>query len=396
VDAPPAHEIIGGAHHYVGIATAFVYRMSSEAWESRPPMAEGRWYPSCIALPFGDVFVISGHGGPGPGHHENTRFEIYRSQTNTWTPAAETRPPIHDRGLPQVYYPRLHLMPNGKLFCSSAWTTKDGKRTRMVDPHSGALTTLSHVPEGRHCDHVYTGANFSSALLPLEPPHYHTRIFVCGGKYPRIFDMQAPGRGWQVAGGEDAGRRPYDKRAYANAVLLPDGSVLIINGCQSERGYPLMGGGTDKEAVLFAERYIPDAPYFPPAQRDTWERLSPSQDGIARVYHSVALLLPDGRVWVAGSNHDSGRNRAGDSVDHHGTDARELAMEYYSPPRPPEPAIPSGLQGLPDNREAERGLRHGHRCRDRRPDLGERQRRDLRRSVVHRKQRPLGLGLAGG
>jgi len=294
-------------------------------------MADGRWYPSCVALPFNRVFAISGHGGAGSGYHENTRFEIYDASADFWTPPRETFPPIEDHGIAQIYYPRLHLLPDGNLFCSSAWqTSKDGKRTRLLDPNTGTVVALSKIPEGRHCDHVYKGANFSSALLPLEPPFYNARILICGGQYPRLFDMQTPGKGWAVAGGEVAGKRPYGKRAYATAVLLPDGSVLVVNGCRSERGYPLSGGGHDSEAVLFAERYVPDAPYWPPHQRDTWEQLSSST--IPRVYHSVALLLPDGRVWIAGSNHDSGRNRGGNSIDQPGTDARELRMELYSPP----------------------------------------------------------------
>jgi hypothetical protein len=394
VDAPAAHQVIGGAHHFVGIATAFTYRQASGTWASCPPMAEGRWYPSCVALPFGDVFVISGHGGPGAGHHENTQFELYRSPISTWSPPRQTNPPINDHGIVQIYFPRLHLMPNGKLFCSSAWDSRDGKRTRMVDPYTGTLTTLSHIPEGRHCDHVYKGANFSSALLPLEPPHYNTRIFICGGKFPRIFDMQSPGRGWQLAGGETEGRRPYDKRAYGNAVLLPDGSVLVINGCQSERGYPLSGGGTDRDAVLFAERYIPDAPYWPPNLRNTWERLSASPDAIARVYHSVALLLPDGRVWIAGSNHDSGRNRSGNSVDHPGTDARELRMEYYSPPYMDSQAARPIIASAP----AEMG--YGQPFRIASPDAARVERVSLLRagSVTHSfdfDQRYVGLAIEG-
>jgi hypothetical protein len=59
----------------------------------------------------------------------------------------------------------------------------------MLDPESGELVVLSKIPEGRHSDHVYTGANFSSVLLPLEPPHHPARVLVCGGQYPRLFDM---------------------------------------------------------------------------------------------------------------------------------------------------------------------------------------------------------------
>jgi hypothetical protein len=42
---------------------------------------------------------------------------------------------------------------------------------------------------------------------------------------------------------------------------------------------------------------------------------------IARVYHSTALLLPDGRVWVAGSN-------PGGAF----TYPKEFRVEFYTPP----------------------------------------------------------------
>lgn len=48
---------------------------------------------------------------------------------------------------------------------------------------------------------------------------------------------------------------------------------------------------------------------------------------VPRVYHAVALLLPDGRVWTAGSNHDSDL----------GLDARELRIEIFEPPYFNEP-----------------------------------------------------------
>ena len=65
--------------------------------------------------------------------------------------------------------------------------------------------------------------------------------------------------------------------------------VLIVGGSTSEEP------GRDKDGVLEAELYDPIT--------NTWETRSSA--AVPRVYHSVALLLPDGRVWVAGSNHDS-------------------------------------------------------------------------------------------
>jgi len=108
--------------------------------------------------------------------------------------------------------------------------------------------------------------------------------------------------------------------------------VLVVGGTTD---------GKDARAILHAEQYDPEA--------DRWSTLAAAS--VPRVYHSVALLLPDGRVWVAGSNHNGDRNRRGDR----GTarDRRELRIEIFSPPylfagpRPlllaaPEETLPGG------------------------------------------------------
>jgi hypothetical protein len=105
---------------------------------------------------------------------------------------------------------------------------------------------------------------------------------------------------------------------------LPDATVLFVGGATSER-LPIFGGGADSSAVHYPERYDPAT--------GTWQDMAASPGRIARVYHSVALLLPDGRVWVAGSNHDSDRNHGGVRKDDPNKgDARELRVEAYSPP----------------------------------------------------------------
>ena len=61
--------------------------------------------------------------------------------------------------------------------------------------------------------------------------------------------------------------------------------------------------------VYFPEMFDPET--------ETWQSNLPSAS-IPRVYHSVALLLPDGRVWTAGGNTRIGKYRA--------------ETEFYSPP----------------------------------------------------------------
>jgi hypothetical protein len=73
--------------------------------------------------------------------------------------------------------------------------------------------------------------------------------------------------------------------------LLPDGTVLWLNGnMQGAQGFEL------------ATNPAYDALLYDPSQTlgNRWTQLSSTT--IARLYHSVAVLMPDGTVLIAGSN----------------------------------------------------------------------------------------------
>lgn len=75
------------------------------------------------------------------------------------------------------------------------------------------------------------------------------------------------------------------QRAFANSVVLPDGTVLIMGG------------------QVYANPFSDDTSQFVPELFDpatnTFKQLAPA--AIPRNYHSTALLLPDGRVINGGS-----------------------------------------------------------------------------------------------
>jgi hypothetical protein len=80
-------------------------------------------------------------------------------------------------------------------------------------------------------------------------------------------------------------------RGMVEGTLLPDGKVLWLNGGnRGAQGFGLMSNPT-QQALLYD-------PAQPLGQR--WETLATS--GIPRLYHSVALLMQDASVMVAGSN----------------------------------------------------------------------------------------------
>ena len=102
-------------------------------------------------------------------------------------------------------------------------------------------------------------------------------------------------------------------RAYHNLTLLPDGTVLASGGSSRSDGVDL------SRSVLPAEIWNPDT--------ETWTTVDSLQNG--RQYHSTALLLPDGRVLMAGGGAVGG-----------GTDVEN--GEIYSPPylfKGPRPQI---------------------------------------------------------
>jgi galactose oxidase len=78
------------------------------------------------------------------------------------------------------------------------------------------------------------------------------------------------------------------KRIFANAVTLPNGETLVVGG--QVRGEPFWEYDWHREPEIFS----PNAP-----NGQKWRNGAPHST--PRVYHSIALLLPDATVLVGGS-----------------------------------------------------------------------------------------------
>ncbi len=129
----------------------------------------------------------------------------------------------------------------------------------------------------------------SSVLLPLTPANnYDPRVIIFGGGQPtgnattEIIDLGAGSPSWVY--GPDMSQA----RVEMDAVLLPTGKVLA-----------LAGSATDEQAStasLNADLYDPATNRFSSAGANAYPRM----------YHTVALLMPDATVWLAGSNPSTG------------------------------------------------------------------------------------------
>jgi hypothetical protein len=260
--------IFGGTVTYdpfVGAKNAGTYDPDSGTFANLASMAHGRWYPTGTVLPDGRVMVFS---GLDENSKTNTQVEIFTEGSGWGAPvAAGWTPPS---------YPRMHVLPNGKVFYSGSSPT-----SRLFDPSSMTWTSVAVT------NYAGTRTYGSSVLLPLNPAdNYKPRVIIMGGGSPgtpatatsEIIDLSAGSPKWEL------GPSMSQPRIDMNATLLPNGKILATAGSTLDEDKP--------SASLNADLYDPATNKFSSA----------GANAVPRLYHSEALLLPDATVLVAGGN----------------------------------------------------------------------------------------------
>lgn len=263
--------IIGGSSAVAppyGDYRASIFDPATEKFNQVESMVDGRWYATVTNLGDGTFMAFSGlESDEGVGSVVNRTVEFYKIGSGWSAPyTAPWAPPL---------YPRLHLLPNGNVFCSGE------QRVSTLFTPSTQAWTLNYATT------VYARnrKGGSSVLLPLSPATgYIPKVMIMGGDIPNatataeIIDLSAPTPAWRSV-------TPMSlPRTRMNAVILPSGNILALGGSALDED------GTT--ASLAADLFDPAT--------ETW-----TSAGVAtypRLYHSCALLMPDGTVEVVGSN----------------------------------------------------------------------------------------------
>ena len=186
----------------------------------------------------------------------------------------------------------MHLLPNSGA--ANHIFTVAGNQTIIWDYTKNAL--VATLPDTPLQPRTFP-SSATSVLLPLVAPNYTPEILMCGGSSGNIpnpvalndcytISPLAASPQWQATD-----NLPNGPQTMSDGVLLPDGTVLIINGARIGCG----GGYMADEPAL--EPLI----YNPAASAGKRFTTMPATK-IPRLYHSVAILLPTGEVLVAGSN----------------------------------------------------------------------------------------------
>lgn len=306
----------GGTSHYnpfMGRNDATVFDPQTQQWAFVEPMAHGRWYPTLTNLGDGRVLTTTGLNEEGNGH--NQALEIYSGTTNTWE-VKNFAPGFP--GLP--LYAHLFLMQDGRIFFSGG---------RMDDPLQVEPCifnlTQNPVPTQPIPDLLDPVLRNQSASVLL-PPAQDQKVMIMGGgpvgkedqtdatDKVSIVDLKAANPVYEAAA------PMLLPRLHLNAVLLPDRTVFVTGGSLKQEDSPL--------ARLQPEIYDPAT--------DSWSLMAEAT--VPRLYHSTALLLPDGRVVAAGGNPEGGGQVAWEPPD----PEEEMRLEIFNPPylfKGPRPTI---------------------------------------------------------
>jgi hypothetical protein len=283
----------------------------------------GRWYPTLVTLPGGTVLAAGGHPAESDTRHWNDTPEIYDPLTGHWRLLG----PLGGGDL--VQYPRAHLLPDGRVFFATP--LDEANRAIAYTTQSGDFDHIgSPLPDGYLARDIVNAASYASVLLPLTlASDYRARVLLVGGRTPLEIDLDANDPDWAPTPPRALTHpSPSPTRLNCNATLLADGTVLVTGGVAKAK--------SDADAVLHAELYD--------AQSRTWSVFGPASR--PRNYHSVALLMPDGAVWVAGSNRNC--DPSSNEIDTH-----EKVIEIFRPPYwfAERPTVTAADTRLTDNGE---------------------------------------------
>src|SRR6202022_4411260 len=96
----------------LGSLKSSIFDPATNTFTDAQNMAHGRWYPTLTTLGDGRVMTFSGFD---ENHSTNKTVEIYPVGSGWSTPSnAGWTPPL---------YPRMHLLPSGKVFYSGSGTS---------------------------------------------------------------------------------------------------------------------------------------------------------------------------------------------------------------------------------------------------------------------------------
>lgn len=259
-----------------GVVNTSFFDPKTETWSQGASMNYPRWYPTNIELGTGDTLVTSGHDQSGL--HAVNQNETYSSTTNVWTvlPPSANNPNSGNNYL----YPRMELLPNGNVFMSAP--DQQGEVLNLTTNKWTAVGVMNFGPR-YYAGQVLLPNSYTAFVVGGTPSNADG-----GGTTPtattETIDLSAAKPVFTYGPSMNIAR--YNQ----TTLYLADGTVMVVGGNS--------GPGHYENPVFAAEIYDPAT--------QQWSLMA-SQIGV-RAYHSVSILLADGRVISTGSTSNTTYN----------------------------------------------------------------------------------------
>jgi galactose oxidase len=251
------------------------YNPATNEFTKAPDLLVARGYQSGATLSDGRVFTI---GGAYSGPRKGKDGEVYCPKANAW------------KALPGAKASALLTTDREGIWREDnhAWLFSWKNQSIFQAGPSKNMNWYSAIDDG---DQIPAGTrDTDDAMCGIFVMYEPGKIFTAGGS-PDYTNSAANNRAHMITLGEYGEAATVERapdmaypRGFSNAVVLPDGTVLVTGGQRKSLVF------TDTDGVLQTE-------LFNPATK-SWKTLA--SQAVPRNYHSVSILLPDGRVFTGG------------------------------------------------------------------------------------------------
>ena len=249
---------VNGAGNSAQNATT-IFSPTANSIKANTPMNYARWYSSLVSLPNGELAVFGGRQNVGllsPAQEAATP-ELYDPAVRSWKPLTGATA-AHFGGW---FYPRAYVAPGGSVF--------------LLGTDGGAMYSVSTAGVG------------SIVLLKGNAPNGHAALptipFAPGMAISVRLNQQVVVVDYRKSTPIVTATQSMDQiRYWASGSILADGQVLVTGGSQVANQLT----GVAYHALMWN-----------PATRHWTAGASATKP---RLYHSIAMLLPDATVLTGG------------------------------------------------------------------------------------------------
>ncbi|WP_225321032.1 discoidin domain-containing protein [Streptomyces luteolifulvus] len=254
---------------------ASIYDPATDAWTSTADMRIPRGYQAMTLLSNGEAFVLGGSWSGGRG---GKNAEVWSPTTGTWralpgVPVTTTMTADPAGAYRADNHQWLHATSGGRVLQLGPskqmnWITTTG---------AGSIASAGNRADSQDAMNGNAVAYDIGKLLTLGGATAYEKARATH----RAYTVDASGSGQPVSA------RTGDMRfarAFSNSVVMPDGKVAVFGG----QSYPVPF--SDATSAMTPEIWDPATGKFTPA----------ASMALPRNYHSVANLLPDGRIFSGG------------------------------------------------------------------------------------------------